>query len=353
MIRSRRSAFTLIELLVVIAIIAILIGLLLPAVQKVREAAARMQCQNNLKQICLGAHNYESTYNQLPPGLVGPMPIGTGFSWNAPHVGNLFYILPYIEQENLHRNIMAAVGPAPLNGAEFFNPDIDHRFYPNASTPGPYANRQWWTFPGILVTGGSTVGLASTKVKTFVCPTDDGASTTSGVFVTLYSQNGLLTGGYYPNPTGNSLGRTNYVGNAGALGETGNAFWDRYVGPYSNRSKNKIGQMYDGSSNTFLYGETLGGPQVSARQFAYSWMGCGTLPTAWCLINPAQWYSFGSRHTGVVQFGFGDGSVRKVNQGFAANGGATDWYSNNWYTLQKAAGHKDGQVFNPDQMGDR
>jgi prepilin-type N-terminal cleavage/methylation domain-containing protein/prepilin-type processing-associated H-X9-DG protein len=100
-----RPAFTLIELLVVIAIIGILVSLLLPAVQKVREAAARLQCQNNLKQIGLACHSYHGVYKHFPPGYLAAGTYSDGATDTSPGWGWAAFLLPYLEQNNLYGQI--------------------------------------------------------------------------------------------------------------------------------------------------------------------------------------------------------------------------------------------------------
>jgi prepilin-type N-terminal cleavage/methylation domain-containing protein/prepilin-type processing-associated H-X9-DG protein len=157
--RAARRGFTLIELLVVIAIIAILIGLLLPAVQKVREAAARTKCTNNLKQMGLACQMYQDTYGILPPGwLVTPGSTPSpGWSWAT-------LILPYIEQANLYQQL--GVVPSPANGP-------------------PAAN-----------------ATLQTPIATYRCPSDSGPSINSSL---------------------NNYGMCNYVCNRSLLGPDNNS----------------------------------------------------------------------------------------------------------------------------------
>ena len=334
---SWRRAFTLIELLVVIAIIAILIGLLLPAVQKVREAAARSTCQNNLKQIALAAHNYESQQGKLPPGAVGA-PISSSlpsaFPWNAPYNGVLTFLLPQLEQENIYRQISTNVNPQGQTvGLVYFE-----------NNPPAQANSGWWN-------NAINFQVAQYRIKTFLCPSDDPDSNTNGVFITSFpvpvlGPNGIeWSAGYMPNPWGNNFGKTNYLGSAGCLGDIpAIPFYNRYRGALYNRSSERLATMRDGNSNTILFGETLMGRETSPRDFAASWFGAGFMATAWGLPTPAQWHTFGSRHTSVVNFARADGSVTPVRKGVAAQGTMTQWFSNEWYQYQRFGGTNDGEL---------
>jgi prepilin-type N-terminal cleavage/methylation domain-containing protein/prepilin-type processing-associated H-X9-DG protein len=283
-----RRGFTLIELLVVIAIIAVLIGLLLPAVQKVREASARSSCGNNLKQIGLALHQYE--------GVNGIYPAGSLWDVNGVNV-NLgpitIYLLPFIEQDNLYKLYNLATA-------------TDNQTYPGSSTL-----------------------LASTVIKTYLCPSDTTPSVwTNGRAVSNYSasngssqriDNGAVPCGSYA--TFNSYGLAPYDQKL-ASG----------MGPF-----NRVGapvrraQVTDGLSNTIFFGEVR--PECSTHVQA----GWGTsndsqgFATTIIPINynscdpsnpngcnqPGNWNTalgFKSKHTGGAQFLFGDGSVHFLSE---------------------------------------
>jgi len=310
--RKSRAGFTLIELLVVIAIIAILIGLLLPAVQKVRAAAARMQCQNNLKQIALAAHNYHDANKVLPPGMV-----------STSYIGPLGAILPYMEQEPLFKQIVAA-------GYSYKMP----------AQPAP-GGRVWWS-------NGAMVAAANTVVPAFLCPMDD-PTIRRNVFVYFITYAGGMTGGYWPN---GGFAKTNYAANAGALGKVQNyAPYDKYYGLFYSNSQESFTTGSDGLSNTIFFGDYLGdtvaGSTTSglggAPSLSASWMGGNALPTAWGLFTPGGWYTYNSNHPdGMIQFAFGDGHVAAIRK---FSGKTTDWFSANWYTFQRAAGIRDGESY--------
>lgn len=312
--KRRRVGFTLIELLVVIAIIAVLIGLLLPAVQKVREAAARTRCSNNLKQLALGMANYAGDKGYYPPaikndpgwGMIAPgrvPPVGT---WNIPPYGvpSQYHpgwgwgslILPYIEQKNLYEQMNFEALNAWFGGGA------------NPALPTP---------------------LQQTPLQLFRCPAD-------------------------PAPDLNAIranfGMSNYRCVSG---------WDNFggfmpaVGTYRDwggicyyNSRVKHNQVPDGVSFTVVIGECIYDPRPTVDKWAAIWAGHRGLIGNSVYISDNQWrldeqsaningpepQAFSSRHARGAYFAYGDGGVRFWRMG---GDGAR---------LKFAAGRDDGRV---------
>jgi prepilin-type N-terminal cleavage/methylation domain-containing protein len=241
--RRQRTGFTLVELLVVIAIIALLVGLLLPAIQSAREAARSFACRNNLKQISLALHSYESAHRKFPPGR--GMPVPRTFATYA-------YLLPFLEQSALHAQI------------DFLQPPTD------------------FVFETQSFTGTANRTAAKARMNFLVCPSNGRDGQVPGVIDKA----------------------TDYVGNAGT-GVLNLGLLQGADGVLYENSATRFADIIDGTSQTAVFGERWNGPGQNNLQFgafdveAIEWLEAGFDPTyAYCYVSSngnAIVYSTGER----------------------------------------------------------
>jgi prepilin-type N-terminal cleavage/methylation domain-containing protein/prepilin-type processing-associated H-X9-DG protein len=273
----KRRGFTLIELLVVIAIIAVLIGLLLPAVQKVREASYRTKCQNNLRQLSLAALNFESTYKRLPPAA---NVLVTNFSlmWPNPPEGNTKYLslpielMPFFEQDNLRTGLYDGQNP------QFTNCTAARNF------------------------------IGSTVIATLICPSENLPNPP----VCTYMRQG---GGSFP------MALTSYAGISGTNANPP-ATTPSVDGIFYLNSSTRLTDITDGTSQTMFFAERyhersmMSGTGSMACIGAWAWvndmsMEDQTLNTSTTIASPGNSavYRIGSGHAGGANISFADGSV--------------------------------------------
>ncbi|MCS6977895.1 MAG: DUF1559 domain-containing protein [Gemmatales bacterium] len=344
-----RKAFTLTELLVVVGIIAALMALILPAVQKVREAANRMSCANNLRQLGIAAHNFHADRGRLPPGYIGP-DLERNDAWpsnaySGQWIGHLPMLLPYLEQDSVFQEIQISFDLNEVAAFPWFwksGAMIHHENYLAARKSiriflCPTApNYQVKPFPGPKM-GGTFIGWHVFNSNHFINP--DGHRVR--VHSVFWKEDYVKANDY------RYLARTNYLGVAGC-GSGTDPFFDRFRGVYTNRSQISLTQVtvLDGASNTMLYGEMSASRWYDQplESVDMSWMGCGAIGTYSGLQRASDAWTmmFSSWHPLGVQFCFVDGSVRMVRFGQTVWYNLTHPFPRDWQLLQQLAGFRDG-----------
>ncbi len=327
-----RTGFTLIELLVVIAIIAVLVGLLLPAIQKVRDAANNASCKNNLKQICLAAQNYHAAQNHLPPGS------------DKNEVGPLCLMLPYMDGDTTYNNFFFDPNPLSASTVGWFAfkqnrpPSTGLTTYPAPPAPQVYYGGQP-QIKNYLCPSALQPESYQSLLMMVIAPFPQAANPT---YYGTYGSSGSWTFVYSSNPGSIVLGRSNYVPSGGAPYRIYNP--DR-TGPFTFQSATRLTDILDGTSNTIAFGEYTGG--------WIDWNGSGGLSNGPCTaawpvtqffspfgspmdfrqaMQKKIYYLFTSAHAGKMNVAFADGSV----QGIA--------YSVDFTTWVNLTGMADGQI---------
>lgn len=291
----QRRRFTLIELLVVIAIIGILVALLLPAVQSAREAARRVQCNNNLKQLGTGLQNYHDTFKSFPSGYITPNFATGALGANHESWGWAALVLPFIEQQALHDQL----GVTRQN-----------------------------LHQGFATEGASFRGLVQTAIPAFICPSDTGYNKPGNVHQNRNFDDGVgVTTGGIPTPVW--PGVSNYIGVAGHR----DAVWRAVnTGLFFGNSSIGMADITDGTSNTFAVGERdtkncrsgtwvgVRNPNGSGTRGTQVVIGHSrpkinqdTTAIAWNTANFGCGEGFSSLHPGGAHFLLCDGSVRFVS----------------------------------------
>lgn len=344
-LKRTRVGFTLVELLVVISIIGILVGLLLPAVQAAREAARRMGCTNNLRQVGLAAINFETVNKRFPPGILFPGPQNTPFPGAYPRnpetfeadshsgIGHLTHLLPFLELQPLWSIFQANAN---------LNPDTNGVGARPNSMPASN-NRYWKNNPALYQ-------AAQNQIPIFLCPSDTASEVSIGVnpYTLSYADGRTALPAVSvmldATPGANQLllGKTNYLGNSGRSAVTGSIALDPPMpdgaglgnqgitcddlrGVFFVRSKTTIADIKDGSSNTFFFGEVTGSftdaVALRSRYSAHLWISGSGQFTRYMIADPSgpSWRKtvasgtaskFHSMHRSGLHMSFVDNSVR-------------------------------------------